>query len=39
MEEMRNANKVLIGKPERKRLIRTNRGMWKSNIKMEFTET
>jgi hypothetical protein len=38
MGEMRNAFKVLVGKPERKRRIGTYRRMWKDNIKMELTE-
>jgi hypothetical protein len=33
---MRNACKVLFGKPEGKRLLQRSRCRWKDNIKMDY---
>jgi hypothetical protein len=38
MGEVRNAYKILVGKPERKRPIRTLRHRWEDNIKLDLTE-
>ena len=38
MEEMRVANRVLVGKPERKRPLGRLRRRWKDNIKMDLQE-
>jgi hypothetical protein len=35
----RETYKILVGKPELKRLLRTPRCRWKDNIKMDFRET
>jgi hypothetical protein len=36
--EMRNAYKILVGKPEGKRPLRRPRRRWKDNIKMDLKE-
>jgi hypothetical protein len=36
--EMRNANKILIGKPEGKRPLGRPRRRWEDNIKMDLGE-
>jgi hypothetical protein len=36
--EMRNAHKVLVGKPEEKRTLRISRRWWEDNIKVELRE-
>jgi hypothetical protein len=36
MEEMRNAYKILVGKPERKRRRGTRRSRWEYNIRMDL---
>jgi hypothetical protein len=36
--EMRNAYKILVGKPARKRLIGRPRYRWEDNIRMELME-
>jgi hypothetical protein len=36
--EKRNAYRLLIGKPERKRPLRTPRCRWMDNIKMDLLE-
>jgi hypothetical protein len=36
MGEKMNAYRILVGKPERKRLLGRPRRMWVDNIKMEF---
>ena len=38
MEQSRNAYRVLVGKPERKRPLRRPRCRWKNNIKMDLRE-
>jgi hypothetical protein len=38
MEEMRNANKILIGKREGKRTLGRPRCRWKKNIRMYLGE-
>ena len=38
MEQSRNADSVLVGKPERKRPLGRPRGRWENNIKMDFRE-
>jgi hypothetical protein len=38
MSEMRNAYKILVGKPEGKRLLGRPRHRWEDNIKMDFRE-
>jgi hypothetical protein len=35
MEEVRNAYKILVGKPERKRLFGRPNYRWKENIKLK----
>jgi hypothetical protein len=35
---MRNAYKILVGKPEEKRPLGRPRRRWEDNIKMDFTE-
>jgi hypothetical protein len=37
--EIRNADKILVGKPEEKRPLRRPRDRWKDNIKMGIRET
>jgi hypothetical protein len=39
MEEIRNLYKVLVGKPEEKRVLGRRRRRWKDNIRMDFRET
>jgi hypothetical protein len=34
-----NANTILVGKPEEKRILRKPRCRWKEDIKMNFRET
>jgi hypothetical protein len=36
--ERRNACRVLLGKPERERLLRKRRHTWKEDIKMDLKE-
>jgi hypothetical protein len=36
MGEMRNAYKMLVGKPERKSVLGRPRRRWKDNIKMDL---
>jgi hypothetical protein len=36
--EMRNAYKILVGKPERRRPFRKPRHRWEDNIKMDLRE-
>jgi hypothetical protein len=36
--EMRNAYRILVGKPEGKRLLGRPRRKWKDNIKMDVRE-
>jgi hypothetical protein len=36
MGEMRNVEKVLVGKPKRKRLLRRGRLRWQDVIKMDL---
>jgi hypothetical protein len=38
MGEMRNAYKILVGKPEGKRPVRRLRHRWEDNIKMDVRE-
>jgi hypothetical protein len=38
MAEDRGVNKVLVGKPEGKRLLERPRRRWESNIKMDLQE-
>jgi hypothetical protein len=38
-QEMRNVYKMLTGKPEGKRPLRSPRHRWEGNIKMDFRET
>jgi hypothetical protein len=38
MEEMRNAYKILVRKPERERLLGGPRRRWEDNIKMDIRE-
>jgi hypothetical protein len=38
LEEKRNAYRLLVGKPEGKRLLGRPRRMWVDNIKMDFLE-
>jgi hypothetical protein len=38
MGEKRNANRILVGKPERKRPLEKPRRMWVDNIKMDLRE-
>jgi hypothetical protein len=38
LEEMRNANRVLVGKPEWKRPRGKTRPRWEDNIRMDLTE-
>jgi hypothetical protein len=38
MEEMKNAHKILVGKPERKRSFVTPTRKWEDNIKMDLKE-
>jgi hypothetical protein len=38
MGEKRNANRLLVGKPEGKRPLGRQRRMWVGNIKMNLTE-
>jgi hypothetical protein len=39
MEETRNAYRILVGKPEGKRLLGRSRRTWVDNIKMDLRET
>jgi hypothetical protein len=39
MEKMRNAYKILVGKPEQKRTFGRPRHRWEDNIKMDLMET
>jgi hypothetical protein len=39
MAEMRNANEILVGKPERKRPLGRPRGGWEDNFGMDLRET
>jgi hypothetical protein len=39
MQEMRNAYKILEGKPEENRLLGSPRQRWKDNRRMNFRET
>jgi hypothetical protein len=36
--EMRNAYKILVGRPEGKRLLERPKNKWENNIKMDFRE-
>jgi hypothetical protein len=38
MEGMRNAYKILVGKPEGKRPLRRNKHRWEDNIRMDLME-
>jgi hypothetical protein len=38
MEEIRNAHKILVRKPEVKRLLRRRRCRWESNIRTDLRE-
>ena len=38
MEQFRNAYRVLVGKPERKRPLGRPRHRWEDNIKKDFRE-
>jgi hypothetical protein len=38
MGEKRNAYRLLVGKPERKRPLRRPRGRWVDNIRMDLVE-
>ena len=38
MEQFRNANRVLVGKPESKRPSERPRCRWEDNIKMDLRE-
>ena len=38
MEQSRNADSVLVGKPERKRPLGRPRGRWEDNIKIDLRE-
>jgi hypothetical protein len=38
MEEKRNAYRIFVGKPERKRPLGTLRRRWEDNIKMDLIE-
>jgi hypothetical protein len=38
MEDMRNVYKILVGKPEGKRLLRRPRHRWEGNIKINIKE-
>ena len=38
MEQTRDANRVLVGKPEGKIPLGRPRGRWEDNIKMDFRE-
>jgi hypothetical protein len=39
MGEMRNAYKVMVGKPERKRLLGRSRRRWGNNKRIDLMET
>jgi hypothetical protein len=39
MGEMRNAYKILVGKPEGKGTLGRHRRRWEDNIKMDLRET
>lgn len=38
VEEVRNEYKILVGKPDRKRLLGMSMSKWKDNIKIGFKE-
>jgi hypothetical protein len=38
VEEMRNAYKILVGKPEEERPLRSLRPRWEDNIRMDSRE-
>jgi hypothetical protein len=38
MGQMRNAYKILVGKPDGKRPLRRSRHRWKDNMKIDFSE-
>jgi hypothetical protein len=38
MGETRNAKKILVGKPERKRPLGSTRGRWDDNIRVDLRE-
>jgi hypothetical protein len=38
MENMKNANRILVGKPEGKRLLGRPRHRWEDNITMDLRE-
>jgi hypothetical protein len=38
MEERRNACRILVGKPEKRRTLGRPRRMWVNNIKMDIRE-
>jgi hypothetical protein len=38
MEEMRNAYKILVGKPEGKKQLGRPRGRWQDNIRVDLRE-
>jgi hypothetical protein len=39
MGEMRNAHKILVGKPGTMRTLRRSRQRWEDSIKMDLKET
>jgi hypothetical protein len=39
MKGMRNAYKILVGKPEKMRLLERPRYRWNNNIKMDLKKT
>jgi hypothetical protein len=39
MEDMRNAYKILVGKPEENRLVGRSRSRWGDNIRIDLRET
>jgi hypothetical protein len=38
MGEIRNTHKILVGKPERKKLLGRTRRRWEDNIRMDLEE-
>jgi hypothetical protein len=38
MREKRNANRILVGKPDRRRTLGRPRRMWENNIKIDLIE-